>query len=169
MEQDRRLVEQALDLLVYAPVGLALEARELMPKLVERGRGQVALTRLAGRVAAKRGREEIERVLDWLYPPTTLDESEGPDEGEGEDEGKGEGEVGEDGIEVDDEVQGDGGGPSPDRLGAIEDYDGLTAPEVLSRLERLSDAQLDEVLAYESSRRARVTVLNRVRQLRDRA
>ena len=77
VEQDRRLVEQALDLLVYAPVGLALEAKEMMPKLVERGRGQVALTRLAGRVAAKRGREEIERVLGWLYPPADGAEAEG--------------------------------------------------------------------------------------------
>lgn len=110
MEQDRPLIEQALDLLVYAPVGLALEARELMPRLVERGRGQVVLTRLAGRVAAKRGRAEIERVFDWLYPPATLD----GDEGQGESAAEGEGELEVDGIKVegDGEVEGDGGGPA---------------------------------------------------------
>lgn len=106
MEQDRRLIEQALDLLVYAPVGLVLEARELMPRLVERGRGQVVLTRLAGRVAAKRGRAEIERVFDWLYPPATPD----GDEGQGESAAEGEGEVEVDEIEDDGEVEGEGGG-----------------------------------------------------------
>ena len=34
-------VDQALDLLVYAPLGFALDARTLLPKLVARGRTQV--------------------------------------------------------------------------------------------------------------------------------
>ncbi len=51
---DDELAERLLDLLVYAPLGLALEAKEMIPKLAERGRGQVALTRLAGTVAAQR-------------------------------------------------------------------------------------------------------------------
>lgn len=50
-DEDKRL-EQLLDLLVYAPLGLALEYRDLLPKLAERGRGQVALMRLAQKVAS---------------------------------------------------------------------------------------------------------------------
>jgi hypothetical protein len=52
-----------LDYLVYAPLGLALEARDLLPKLADRGRGQVVLARLAGRFAAQRGQHEIRRVV----------------------------------------------------------------------------------------------------------
>lgn len=52
MSDDDKRLEQLLDLLVYAPLGLALESKELLPKLAERGRGQVALMRLAQRVAA---------------------------------------------------------------------------------------------------------------------
>ena len=47
-DQDKSIVDQALDLLVYAPLGMALEARDLLPKLADRGRGQVALARLEG-------------------------------------------------------------------------------------------------------------------------
>ena len=55
MTNDDDVNEKLLDALVYAPLGLALEAKDLLPKLAERGRGQVALTRLAGTVAARRG------------------------------------------------------------------------------------------------------------------
>lgn len=63
MSDDRSVVEQALDYLVYAPLGLALEARDLLPKLADRGRGQVVLARLAGRFAVQRGQHEIRRVV----------------------------------------------------------------------------------------------------------
>ena len=63
MSDDRSVVKQALDYLVYAPLGLALEARDLIPKLADRGRGQVVLARLAGRFAAQRGQHEIRRVV----------------------------------------------------------------------------------------------------------
>ncbi len=53
---DRSLVNQALDVFVYAPLGLLLEARDLIPKMADRGRGQVALVKLAGKVAQNRQR-----------------------------------------------------------------------------------------------------------------
>ena len=58
---EKSLTEQALDAFVYVPLGIALEVRDLLPKMAERGRGQVALTRLAGRMAAERGRAEAAR------------------------------------------------------------------------------------------------------------
>ncbi len=62
-----RTIDQLLDVLVYAPVGLAYEAKELIPKLAERGRGQVALLRFAQRVAAQQGTAETaERVRATL-------------------------------------------------------------------------------------------------------
>lgn len=53
---DKSLIDQALDAFVYAPLGLLLEARDLIPKMADRGRGQVALTRLAGKVAQNQRR-----------------------------------------------------------------------------------------------------------------
>ena len=47
--------DQLLDLLVYAPVGLALEALDNFPRLVERGKSQVTLGRFVARTAAKKG------------------------------------------------------------------------------------------------------------------
>ena len=41
MNDDRNLADLALDIFVYAPVGFALEVKEMIPKLAERGRGQV--------------------------------------------------------------------------------------------------------------------------------
>jgi len=52
----KSLIDQALDAFVYAPIGLLLEARELIPKMADRGRGQVALARLAGQVAQNQRR-----------------------------------------------------------------------------------------------------------------
>jgi hypothetical protein len=66
VSDDDRLVEQILDLVVYAPLGLALEARELLPKLADRGRGQVALARLAGKVAADRGQSDIRTFIEQI-------------------------------------------------------------------------------------------------------
>lgn len=67
MSDDRPLVETALDLLFYAPVGLALTATEELPDLVEKGRtrieGQVATARMVGRFAVSRGGREATRLV----------------------------------------------------------------------------------------------------------
>ena len=41
MSEKKTRLEQALDLFVYAPLGLALTAREELPRLVEKGRQQL--------------------------------------------------------------------------------------------------------------------------------
>ena len=66
MTNDDDVNEKLLDALVYAPLGLALEAKDLLPKLAERGRGQVALTRLAGTIAARQGQSEAAKLVDEL-------------------------------------------------------------------------------------------------------
>ena len=74
---EKSVVDQALDAFVYVPLGILLEVRDLLPKMADRGRGQVALTRLAGKVAAQRGRAEAERLTGssrssgGSKPPTT--------------------------------------------------------------------------------------------------
>lgn len=144
MSDDDRLAEQILDLLVYAPIGLALEAKELIPKLADRGRGQIALARLAGKVASERGQSDVRSFLDQLVGAVGSalagDAADVPD---------------------DSDVDEDDAGL------AIDSYDSLTAPQLLPHLSPLSAEELDEILAYEQAHRSRATVINRIRQLQD--
>ena len=68
MTQDQRSpLEGALDLFVYAPVGLALTAIEELPRLAEKGRaqvqGQISTARVVGQFAVALGRKQIEKRL----------------------------------------------------------------------------------------------------------
>src|SRR3954449_420097 len=62
--------EQLLDVLVYAPLGLLLEARDLLPKLADKGRqrlgGQVTVARMVGELAVRQGQRRAEKVLERL-------------------------------------------------------------------------------------------------------
>ena len=146
MSADDRIADQVLDLVLYVPIGLALEARELIPKLADRGRGQVALTRLAGKVAADRGQAEARKLFDQLVGLIgTVVADSGPEP-----------------TITDDprlRVVGD------DRGLPIEHYDTLSAPQLLPHLEPLSADELEQVLDYEEAHRSRATVINRIRQL----
>ncbi len=68
MTETRSPLDQAVDLLVYAPVGLAVAARDLVPTLVERGRQQidpqVGLARMVGQLAVSQGRAQAEKVVE---------------------------------------------------------------------------------------------------------
>ena len=146
MSDDDRLTDQVLDLFVYAPIGLALEARELIPKLADRGRGQVALTRLAGKVAGQRGQGEARKVVDQVVEVVGTVLS---------------GEAGDPAV-TDEELLDltEVGDALP-----IDDYDDLSAPQLLPFLSPLSGDELDTVLRYEQAHRSRATVINRIRQL----
>src|SRR3954447_12098519 len=56
-------VDAALDLLVYAPLGFALDARTLLPKLVDRGRSQIDVARWMGEHAVAKGQKGASRRL----------------------------------------------------------------------------------------------------------
>ena len=57
MTEPKSPLEQALDLFVYAPVGMALTAAEELPKLIEKGRTRVtcpvAMARMMGQFAVQ--------------------------------------------------------------------------------------------------------------------
>lgn len=63
--RDENPIDAVIEMCVYAPLGFALEARSLLPRFVERGRNQVAMARVVGKFAARKGREGLEeRVGD---------------------------------------------------------------------------------------------------------
>lgn len=68
MTDDKKPLDTVLDWLVFAPVGFALEAREMFPKAIERGRqqvtGQVATYKMMGEFAVKQGQVEAKKRLE---------------------------------------------------------------------------------------------------------
>jgi hypothetical protein len=56
-------LEQAIDMLVYAPIGLFFSGPSLLPQLAEEGRNQAKAGRMFGEFAVRQGRAELERRL----------------------------------------------------------------------------------------------------------
>jgi hypothetical protein len=160
-------VDQALDLLVYAPLGFALDARTLVPKLVARGRSQIDVARWMGEHAVAKGQKGATRRLSKVQEQavTALAEL---------------GLLGADG-QAPAEPPAPVTRPAPERPRkaanpaptstaagaelAIPDFDSLAASQVIPRLEGLSADELEAVRAYEAGRRGRKTILNKIAQL----
>ena len=160
--------EQLLDLLVYAPLGLLLEARDLVPKLAEKGRqrmgGQVTVARMIGEMAVRQGQRRAESVLKRLREQPSGAGGAGPEAGAGHETN---GHRSAATAPVGSTPPGGGAGTAPEAAGlAIPGYDTLSASQVVPRLEGLTPAELDAVRAYEVATRGRKTVLTRIDQLR---
>ncbi|MGK2929548.1 MAG: hypothetical protein ACSLFO_08215 [Acidimicrobiales bacterium] len=54
-------VDQAMDAFVFAPIGLVLDGPALFPTLVEKGRIQVQVARMMGKMAVQMGQSEAEK------------------------------------------------------------------------------------------------------------
>lgn len=167
--------EAALELLLYAPLGFALEARTLLPTFVERGRNQITMARMIGRFAVRQGQveatkrlgpvqEQVETVLADLglttrpgagpsAPPTAASTPTTPASPPRPAV-----------TAVPDLEAAEPAELDSDEL-AIPDYDSLAASQVVPRLRALSDADLEAVRAYEAAGRSRKTILNRIAQL----
>ncbi len=55
---DRTPIDQALDVLVYAPIGLLLDGRSVVRDLAERGRSHAVGARMVGQFALAQGQRE---------------------------------------------------------------------------------------------------------------
>lgn len=68
--EPRNPVDQALDLFLYAPLGFLLEARRLVPELVERGHQQVnnqlTMAKMMGRFAVQQGQSQASKRFDLM-------------------------------------------------------------------------------------------------------
>jgi hypothetical protein len=190
-----KAAERAVDLLVYAPVGVALYLRDTVPMFVNlfvsRGRaevgqrrqqaeGQVSQAKALGEYALEFGgpmlREQVEKgiaaarkgaeaVIGGLgEEPTPTPEPPASSQTETNStatkskKAKAEPAAGstDDGSE---EAK-----PSATTLG-IQDYDELSASQVVERLDGLQAAELDAVRAYEIAHRARRSILFKIEQL----
>ncbi len=168
-----QLVDQAADLFVFAPIGLFFEGPALLPKLAEQGRVHARNARLFGQFAVRHGEAELRRRVGGIEQQAegvlrmfgVLPEDEpAPPPGQSPPDGAR--------PVVDEPVSGNGhvpttvptAGPDVSDL-AIPDYDSLSASQVVTRLEGLTDTELEAVRSYESANRGRKTILNKVAQL----
>ncbi len=174
-DEERNPVDDLIDLFVYAPVGLLYEYDEVLPRLVRRGKSQVQLARVIGRMAMRGGGSApanlvvetvakmlAERITEigasiGLAPPTDDDAKAGsrPSTPVGSDDDE---ELEAVDAELVDDV--DEERPLP-----IASYDTLTAREIISLLDELDADQLARIRAHEEANRARKTVLGKLDRL----
>lgn len=177
--EDQRL-EQLFDVLVYAPLGLALESKDLLPKLAERGRGQVALMRLAHKVTAGQSRqgdvgEQVRTALldglatlsGWLGGDSEAAEGATAEADAGDGAGGAGAPGGKPRRHADPVMTGGSLDSEADhRISEpFSGYDDLTAKQIIVAVAGFSDPELREVARYERQHRARSTVLSRVARL----
>lgn len=163
---------RALDLFVYAPIGLAVTVAYRVPKLVTEARSQLASTqqRLAGvgHMAVMFGQYQVKREVDSRLAEARRRAEHVTG-------------VGRPGEGDDDALATPNGDLAPAPSAAaplvntsqvdaetlpIPAYDGLSASQVVQRLTGLSPEELEAVRAYEAGGRGRKTVLNAIDRLR---
>lgn len=166
-------LEQALDLFLYAPLGLALTAREELPRLVEKGRkqfnDQATTVRLMGEYALQEGRRDLgeraKKVTDTISGLTgTRRPAPRPTPAQAPAASPAAPAPAAAPTAPITPAAPAGPRPSDDGL-AIPGYDALSASQVVQRLAGLSTEELEAVRAYESATRGRKTILHRVDQL----
>ncbi|HVM40944.1 MAG TPA: hypothetical protein VM618_09240 [Acidimicrobiia bacterium] len=181
-------LERAVEGLVYAPIGLALFARDVLPPLfqqfVNRGRQeveqvaervnqQVSQARVIGQFAVNMGTQQVKREVnerlagaraageDLARRSGRQESSEPTRHSTGADDGSTAGAPG-----AASSTNGSAPAPSGDASHLpIPDYDELSASQVVDRLAGLDAGALAAVREYESARRQRKTILTRIDQL----
>jgi hypothetical protein len=160
---DENPLRRALDLFVFAPVGLALTALEDLPGLVAKGRQEIANARIVGKFVVDQGQREVGQRLGDLMgrgsgappAPEAATPSSAPD----------------DGATAAPAAPVATPKPAPDPADtdlverALAGYDTLSASQVVRRLESLGPDELRAVQRHEASHRNRRTILNRTSQL----
>ena len=181
---EKNPVDQVIDLLVFAPLGLAMTARTQLPEMVAKGRaqveGQVSMARFIGEFAVKQGKVEVEKRLRTYFDavaeprrdqPSPEPGPEPPRDEPAPDPAPPEADAVAVTVEADpplDPVDPPPGPPEPVPAAAelaIHGYDALSASQVVQRLAGLSPAELEQVRLYEAATRRRKTVLTKISQL----
>ncbi|MGH9102351.1 MAG: hypothetical protein ACRDYD_05125 [Acidimicrobiales bacterium] len=173
-------LERALELLLYAPVGLALTVAQDLPALAEKGRrrlgGQVQTARVVGHVALSQLERRLDGALGGEGAPSGPRPagrprrawSDGATRSGGGASWTGEGPAGAAGGSTRSTAR-SARPPAPDgpEAGslAIPGYNALSASQVVQRLPGLTSAELAAVREYEQLTRRRRTILARVDQL----
>jgi hypothetical protein len=184
-----------LDLVVYAPIGLLTVAKAELPQLIATGKtrldNQLTVAKFVGKMAVNQGKQEVERRLDAAerarnaspVQPSSTTATNGVGDPDVDDLDVDDLDVDDldvDDLDVDDldlataslpaaVIELVAESPLLDDAAAalpIAGYDSLAASQVVGRLGSLTAAELDSVERYETSHRARRTILGKINQLR---
>jgi hypothetical protein len=193
-EPDPSPVRRALDLFVFAPVGVALTVAEELPSLIVKGRQRfetdVRNARLVGKFVVTHGqRDVVGRVSKLLYgdaseppePPETA--SPGASAGSGPEPAAAAPAAASAPASASASASAPAAAPASPKPtsgsskptadpadavavdAALAGYDTLSASQVVRRLESLGPDELRAVCRHEASHRNRRTILNRAQQL----
>lgn len=160
-------IEQALELFFYAPLGLLLNADEVVPQLIERGKQQVSMARMFGQFAVQQGQSEATKALGKLQGQAEelVGQLAGGRRGAEEPTAPSPAPTSVRPAPVPSAARSNGAAAPAVATLAIPDYDSLSASQVVPRLEGLSGRELDAVQRYEAAHRSRKTILNKIAQL----
>lgn len=185
--EERSLVDQVLDVVVFLPLGALLAAQSDPSGIAERGRrhleAQVRTARFLGELAVREAGRQAQTVAADLwggFSAARRHETSAPTAPREETEQTNRAEV----TGTPPPAEG-AGAPRPERPArpaparpaparraatgarelAIPGYDELSAFQVVQRLGGLSSEELEAVLAYERSHRRRKTIVGRAEQL----
>jgi hypothetical protein len=145
---DRPLIEKVLDVVLYAPVGLATQLRTDLPKLVVDGRSElesrVKVAHWVGEMTVQFGRRALEQRLADRRRPATSSSI-----------------VSSTATDAPPTTM-----PSAEvRHPPFEGYDQLAAAQIVQLLGRLPHGELHLVREFETTHRQRRTVLAKIDQL----
>jgi hypothetical protein len=170
-------LEQAFELLVYAPLGLLFNAEEVIPQLIEKGKQQVTMARMFGELAVQQGQTEASKAISKVQEQATdVVEQLGGRRNHQDPPAPAPAPARAPAPSAPASAEAPApaapasspattpSGPAVATL-AIPDYDSLSASQVVPRLEGLSGAELDAVRAYEAGHRGRKTILSKISQL----
>lgn len=154
MTPQRPLIEKVLDIVLYAPVGLALGLRSDLDARVASGRTRVServqVARWIGEMAVTYGRRELERRISETARVSSTATS----------------------SPVEATVEPPAAAPAPVIVAAapspappFEGYQSLAAAQVVQLLGRMSPDELADIRTYETANRARRTILAKLDQL----
>jgi len=162
----KQMLDQALDLFVYAPVGLLVSSLEELtaddlPELAQKGRGRIGRVlsnaRVVGSLTVAMGRRSIDsEFARWRMPEPARRAN---------------------GHQAEEPAAAPPvGGPIPAEIAetprrvaethlAIPGYEALSASQVVRRLDGLAPVELEAIYAHEAATRRRRTILHRTQQL----
>jgi hypothetical protein len=162
-------LRQLIDLMVYAPVGLITAVSKDLPNLIATGRArvesQLTVAKFVGKMAVRQVKSELDRRLDEAErarsagAPATVasNDDERPAERRHPEP-----------VSLPEAVL-QAVAESPELSDAvdlpIDGYESLAASQVVLRLGSLTPSELAAVAEYESSHRARRTILGKIHQL----
>lgn len=187
-DEKKSPIDNVVELALYAPLGLALTARDHLPDLIARGRqqvtSQVMLARMMGQFAVKEGEKDLRQRVEGLSKTLSdlgiLPEPNPPAAAPAPASAPAPGtvptpppEVEVDLTSANGSTNGSGGAKAPAADAparsraelSIPGYDTLSASQVVQRLGGLSADELEDVRDYEAGTRGRRTILSKIAQL----